>query len=488
MSLIRFKIAFPSIIYMDNRGQYLLVELISHFRTRGSKVDLLCIYSLWPIIGMASRRFSKPMHFQNMQRACELSLASPKQPNAKISLRSYLRLKFRTCQSFKSYWGKLLFPIPSPRLESIIRAVYEKNKACVLIADYYEEYPECHVRIDEFKTPPFFVSSRRALCFVDSVKKMFEEYDLTLTDEECLFLKQNHLQIQIDYRSTVSILERLRPSAIVVHADNHPPHQSYVLAAQELNIPAIMMQHGLDCEAYTLDEAYADHLMLWGEDRMKRYREKSINQDFQVTIIGSPEHEQVEVRVDEKIDRNEWLWVTRPHSSDKCYTVNRWPDEGCRILCAIVEVLKSHPDASLVIKPHPYEKTGQYDEVIQELPVSVRSRISISHNAIESAVSAAGIVFTEDSSAGLDAMLQSKLLINVHFCDDLPAVPYAEKGAALYAGDAAELKAAIDCVMCYTEHDVQMMANAQHKLIKSLIGEQDGLAVFRAIKLLSDYL
>lgn len=473
---------------MKDCGQHLLSELIADLRTKGFPADLLCVYYLWPIIGMANRRLSDPMRCQNMPRAYELSLAAPRQTNTKLSLRSYLKWKFRASQSFKSYQGKLLFPVPSPRLKSIIRSVCEKNKTSVLIADYYDEYDECHLSIDDFRTPPIFVSTKRALHFVDIVKKTFEAYNLNLTDEEIYLIEQNHLQNQIDYRSTVSILEKLRPSAIVVHADNHPPHQSYVLAAQELKIPSFMMQHGLDYEAYTLDEAYADHLMLWGEERLKRYLEKSINQDFQATITGSLEHEQVEIKLDKKNGRNEWLWVTRPHNPDKCYTASRWPDEGRRILCALVEIMKSHPDASLVIKPHPYEETDQYDEVIQELPLSMRTRIKVNYNSIESAVSAAGIVFTEDSSAGLDAMLQAKLLINIHFCDDLPAIPYAEKGAALYAGNPEELEAAIESLMCFTIHDIQDMVKAQSRLSYSLIGAQDGLAVARATEILSDYL
>lgn len=473
---------------MKDCGQHLLSELISHFRAKGTPADLLSIYYLWPIIGMANRRFSEPMRCQHMPRAYELSLAAPKQTNTKLSLRSYLKWKFRASQSFKSFQGKLLFPVPSTRLKSIIRSVCAKNKTSVLIADYYGEYDECHVSIDDFRTPPFFVSTRRALHFVDIVKKTFEAYNLTLTDEEVFFIKQNHLQNQIDYRSTVSILEKLRPSAIVVHADNHPPHQTYVLAAQELNVPTIMIQHGLDCEAYTLDEAYADHLLLWGEERLQRYRANSINQNFQATIVGSLEHEHIEMKASKKLDRNQWLWVTRPHSPDKCYTANRWPDEGYRILRAMVGALESYPDAYLVIKPHPYEKTDLYRDLMKKLPASVRSRISIKLSSIESAVSSAGIVFTEDSSAGLDAMLQSKLLIQVHFCEDLPAIRYAENGAAQYAGDPEELKSAIDSLMCFSEHDIQAMADAQSRLTCSLIGTQDGLAVARAIEILSDYL
>ena len=78
--------------------------------------------------------------------------------------------------------------------------------------------------------------------------------------------------------------------------------------------------------------------------------------------------------------------MTRPHNPDKCYTASRWPDEGRRILCALVEIMKSHPDASLVIKPHPYEETDQYDEVIQELPLSMRTRIKVNYNSIESPI------------------------------------------------------------------------------------------------------
>jgi hypothetical protein len=73
---------------MKDVGENLFKELVSSFTARSSPVESLCIYSLWPIVGLACRRFSDPIRYQNISKSYPFSSAYPSQTIAKISLKS----------------------------------------------------------------------------------------------------------------------------------------------------------------------------------------------------------------------------------------------------------------------------------------------------------------------------------------------------------------------------------------------------------------
>lgn len=464
-------------------------RLVALYSANNSPVECLCLHAACHIIGRAARRSADLDRFKGIECRYRIDYGALGNPAPKTSIKSYLKSKLGGARVPADLCGRLLFPVPSDRLKTLTSSICESKKEEVLLFGYDADYPECCIDIEKFVMAPFGVSLRRAIRFASEINSVFKSFGLALDRDELAFLKQKHICNQIEYHYSKSALRRLHPKAIVVHADNHPPHQTYVLAAQSLGIPSIMLQHGLDCEVYALDEAYADHIMLWGEQRLRRYRDRSVNQNFKTTIVGSLEHGKTnEYKSGNELDRDKWVWVTRPHGHDKCYTVNRWPDEGELIFQSIVDVMKCYPSACLVVKPHPYEGSEHFQKEIKKMPDSVCSRISFDHGPIEKVIEGAGIVFTEDSSAGLDAMLQGKLMVQVHFCEDLPAVPYADAGAALFAGNYVELREAIDNLICCSEEGALAMRKAQQLLIKTLIGNQDGCSINRALNVLNDYL
>jgi len=98
-------------------------------------------------------------------------------------------------------------------------------------------------------------------------------------------------QLMVNVRIAEAELRTVRPSAILLPGDNHPPFQAYVLLARRQGVPTIMLQHGLDCERFYLDEAYASAIAVWGKARLDRYTNDSDRQPRRLEVTGNPAHD-----------------------------------------------------------------------------------------------------------------------------------------------------------------------------------------------------
>lgn len=289
----------------------------------------------------------------------------------------------------------------------------------------------------------------------------------------------NHARVHVQ-------LKAVRPDLLLVHADNHPPHQLYVFAARQLGIRTLVVQHGLDCEIAALDEAYADVIAVWGLHRKERYEALSQHRARYV-VTGNPEFDRRHRASRLARGGAYWLWVTRPHGSDKCYLPSRWPDEGCLILKALLAALAESPVKKLLIKPHPYDTINLYREML-DAPEhkKVVKRVSIVGGDIWKFLPEAETVISEDSTAGLEAMLAGKPVVHVHFADSPPAMPFAEWGGAYPAVDASSLGVALRKIESMNESELAAMEAGQRRTLEALAGPDDGSAAQRVASLVDE--
>lgn len=301
-------------------------------------------------------------------------------------------------------------------------------------------------------------------------------FGVSLLERDVALLRVQLLELTGQVRAVHRELAVLQPDAVLVHGDNHPPFQAYVFATRALGIPSFMLQHGLDCEHLFLDEAYASHIAVWGRERERRYRQRS-RMLPEIRVTGNPEFD--DYRLPNKINSHGdyWLWMTRPHSSGKCYLPSRQPDEGMKIFAVLVAALQRHPNANLVIKPHPYDYTEHYYQEIQRH--GLQNRVKIVSGGGADLIAGASIVISEDSTVGMEAMFQGKLLIHAHFCKLLPTMPFVDYGAALSGFSDVELAAALDHLVCRTTTDHEQMLRGQLAFLEEFAGPCDGLASSR---------
>ena len=266
-----------------------------------------------------------------------------------------------------------------------------------------------------------------------------------------------------------TLLLDIAPDFILVHGDNHPSHHYYVWAAKKHNIPSIMMQHGLDCERFYLDIPYAEFITVWGKEREQRYRPHNRWTKFFVT--GNPRYDSIECAEEIHTDGDYWLWVGRPHSPEKCYAASRTVTEGLDILDALLCALDDTPRSKLVIKPHPYDKTDWYLDRIRS--TGMIDRVTLNFSPIIELLKNASIVFSEDSTAGLEAMFFGKPLVHVHMCDSPPVMPFVAYGAALPGFTADDIRQSIRKLETDNKWK-DVMRNGQRYFIKDFAGKMDG--------------
>lgn len=272
-------------------------------------------------------------------------------------------------------------------------------------------------------------------------------------------------------------LRVLKPDAILVPCDNHPPFMAHVLVARREGIPTVMLQHGLDCEPFVLDYAYADCIAVWGPARADRYRQQSAEQPRRMAVTGAPQYDGR--KVPERIEPAgiEWLWLTRPHVPEKCYFPSRRPEEGLDILESLLKTLATVPDATLKIKRHSFDYLDPYREIIDASPV--RDRVAFVDGAVMDLIEHAGLVVSEDSTAGMDAMVCGKIVVHAHFAPCAPTLPMVAYGAALPGFSPEELAESLKRAMALTDADRCGMKAAQKRFLTDFAGPLDGNATER---------
>lgn len=272
-------------------------------------------------------------------------------------------------------------------------------------------------------------------------------------------------------RQAATVLARLRPDALLVPADNHPPFIDYVLTARKAGIPVVMLQHGLDCERHYLDDSYATHIAVWGAQRAERYRRDSAWQPERIDVVGNPYYDDWAALP--AGDPFVWLWVTRPHRPSKCYPPSRRPDEGLQIFDALIEALAGEPRAQLVIKPHNFDYAARY---AQHIPAALAGRVSIAEDTVVNLLQRAGVVIAEDSTAGMDAMMGGRVVVHAHFAESKPVMPFVDYGAALPGFNVGQLQESLRGAVALNATEAAEMRAGQQRFLDDFAGPRDGHA------------
>lgn len=218
--------------------------------------------------------------------------------------------------------------------------------------------------------------------------------------------------------------------ALVVDGDSWLPINAFVQIAREFSIPVMCIQHGLDCEHWCLDEAFSQYYCVWGLERKNRYLEKSIFQPSGVFVTGNPLFDSFRLPEGISAGGASWLLLTRPHVPEKCYESSRYPEEGADVLKRILVVMEKIPESSLVIRLHPKDDIQRYLDVLNDFGCASRVSVASIGSSLYENIRNADVVFTEDSTSGMEAMLFGKPIIHLSACKAGPVLPFIDYGAA----------------------------------------------------------
>jgi hypothetical protein len=444
---------------------------------------------LWDKVARALRSQLDPANFAFeatlLDRPSVPSQTSPPSLTSRIKqpLRNlYDRSKFALLQPYATGRQLPLLYVPCwhPQLRSAVAAI---GKLAGLVVT--STYPYDHAYRIQIPPKPWADPDQvYAAQLHQGILQGLQVKGITLLARDVALLQQQILSQMQQVQRCEAELAAVKPAAILVFADNHPPAQIYVLLARRAGIPAIMLQHGLDCEHYCLEQAYASVIAVWGQARLQRYRHNSTYQPDRIVVTGHPEYDHLRLPPQLSLAGQYWLWVTRPHGSEKCYSPSRSPQEGVDILAALLVALQQLPTARLVIKPHPLENLMIYRQHIIEAQLG--DRVELATASVTDLLSAASVVITEDSTAGLDAMFRGKVLIHAHFATSPPVLPFSDYGAALPAHSAAMLQTALRQVQQLTPTQIDRLRQGQRHFLQDYAGNCDGKASQRVAALVYD--
>lgn len=300
------------------------------------------------------------------------------------------------------------------------------------------------------------------------------DYDQDLLGKQ--ILEQIH-----HIRIVEALFKITKPAAIFSLSDRDYPRIDFVMVAQRQGIPSIIAQHGLDCARYYYDDAYASAFAVWGKDRYDRYLRLSSQKPQKIEICGYIPNSRPLPLEKLSSDGKYWLWATRPNIPEKCYEPSRSPLEGLEILRSMLDNLERHLDENLIIKLHPWG--GYLNLFSSEIErSSARDRVKLitsTKTSILSLLPDAKLVFTEDSTVGMEAMFWAKPLIHIHFGKVKPVLPFTTYKAALPAFSPSQLRQALEKVQHLSEQEREIMLAGQKQFLQRFAGPCDEQALDR---------
>lgn len=393
--------------------------------------------------------------------------------------------KFVIVQDFKQRLGNrknIFVPIFSPRIDALCRGLLQDQRIVLTGKQAFLEGVKVIPQVVQKKTQV----KRYALKLYKSILRGLGMFKIQLLELDQLILQKQILELIYQFPIAEAEIAFLKPDVLLQHTDNHPPYQLYTMLAKKHNIPVFMLQHGLDCEHYFLEKAYASHIAVWGSNRKKRYENVNYNKST-IRVTGNPVFDHLNLKPKTLNDQGKYiLWVTRPHKPEKCYAVSRNPSEGVDILNTLVKFIETHSKEILYIKPHPFSLVELYEKVIQEIGCS--DGIKLVSGELWDYLPEAKVVITEDSTAGLEAMFFGKPILHVHFAPSKPTLPIVEYKAGFPGYSPEYLQQNLKNLLNLNQIQKQEMYIGQQAFIRDFAHALDGKSAERCMTFLNSIL
>jgi hypothetical protein len=132
----------------------------------------------------------------------------------------------------------------------------------------------------------------------------------------------------------------------------------------------------------------------------------------------------------------------------------------------------AHASQRLKIKAHPADTVAVYASAIEEQRMG--DRVELVTGALEDWLPRASLVISEDSTAGMDAMVFGKPLVHAHFAHSEPVLPFVGFGAALPGFSPEELTDSLGRAQGMDSVALTAMHQGQSAFLDDFAGPMDG--------------
>lgn len=241
-----------------------------------------------------------------------------------------------------------------------------------------------------------------------------------------------------------------RIKLIVLRTDIRELEKTLAVTAKKLNIPTLLIQHGILAEHNGHESIYCDKVAVWGQASVEWY--KNLGNDINKCVVtGNPRFDVLyncgthrvnadNIRKKLKLSSKPIiLLATYPSRILSSYSTG---DGMYVLLREIVMTIKQLEDKHLIVKVHPYDDDSSvYLGLINEL--KVKNVTLVKKANIHDLIDISQLLIILGSTTGLEAMILDKPVITVNLTKRKDMVPYAEYGAALGVHKPSDISIAI---------------------------------------------
>jgi hypothetical protein len=274
------------------------------------------------------------------------------------------------------------------------------------------------------------------------------------------------------------IVRTEKPDVIVTIDDRSPFGKTVNVISNSLGVPTLIVQHGIVHDQAIEGEICSDKYAVFGY-AFKDILIKRGGDPDKIVVTGQP---RFDILVNKKYDKKliyEKLNINREKGIVFFASTDLSDTEKEMTVRGLFEAMKDFPDKQLVIKPHPSDDGEMFEDMIRELDPNA----IIVYSDLYELLHACDVLLTTWSTVGLEAILIDKPVIVINLMDIAAASTYVEKGAALEAKNAKDIKRTLKMVL-YDPKTIEEMKINRKKYVMDYTYKSDGKASERVAQLI----
>lgn len=210
-------------------------------------------------------------------------------------------------------------------------------------------------------------------------------------------------------------LAQEQPSCVFMPYDYPPLSRAIIEAARSLNIPTVVMPHGLPFFGNARDYFQADYLLIWGQALTDEFARLGRDRSTMI-VTGFP-------KIDQYRPTNHLgaaiMILSSTFGTGSTLAAEDDPEVH---LFGVLDALRDWPDRPVIIRPHPAESTEYYERLLAK---SGRVKVRIAGGGpIEPLYPETGLIIGPSSTVFVEAMALRIPVICVNFSKLAYPAPY----------------------------------------------------------------
>ena len=312
-----------------------------------------------------------------------------------------------------------------------------------------------------------------------------------------IFLK---FQVYIKNISRIHrLLKKERINFLIFHTDVTEVSKIFALVANQLNIPSMVIQHGITGHHIGFLPLSANIIAVWGKISKEFLEKQNLNSD-RIIITGSSRYDKyICLKKNENLKKKKKNYVYSQFGIDKnkkliVFTTNHGDfnirlassslnqKEVMEMFDCVFKVFNDMKNSFLIIKLHPSDPNMHIPKkLINNL--KIENAIVLKNFNTKNLITASDCIITKYSTTGLEAILLEKPIIVLNLSGSKEIIPYSKYNVAYRATNYREL---IECINNAIKNP-KPIGNYEY-FLRDYLYLQDGLSTERIVKFIKSHL